>query len=109
MPITATVRKRPTQAQRETILRAYRRSHLTQQEFASHVGISVSALQLWLRKAAVRTSSQATAFVRVPNLLGPAPGPALYRLRLPGGIDLEIASGFRPEELLSLLQLLRSL
>ena len=113
MPTTPTVRKRPTQAQRETILTAYRRSQLTQREFASQAGISVSALQLWLRKAAgARTPSpctQTTAFVQVPNLLAQAPGPRMYRLHLPGAIDLEVGSGFRPEELASLLQLLRSL
>jgi transcriptional regulator with XRE-family HTH domain len=109
MPTTPTARKRPIQAQRETILTAYRRSQLTQREFASQAGISVSALQLWLRKAAARPSSQATAFVQVPNLLAQAPGPAVYRLHLSGGIDLEVGSGFRPEELASLLQLLRSL
>jgi hypothetical protein len=47
--------------------------------------------------------------VQVPNLLAQAPGPAVYRLHLPGAIDLEVGSGFRPEELASLLQLLRSL
>jgi transcriptional regulator with XRE-family HTH domain len=109
MSTTPTVRKRPTQAQREKILRAYRRSQLTQREFANQAGISVSALQLWLRKAAARPPSQATAFVQVPNLLAQAPGPAVYRLHLQAGIDLEIGSGFRPEELASLLQVLRSL
>ena len=102
------VRKRPTQAQREAIVSAYQRSQLTQREFANQAEISVSALQLWLRKAA-RLSTQTPAFVEVPNLLAQAPGPAVYRLRLPGAIDLEIGSGFRPEELAALLQLLRSL
>jgi transposase-like protein len=84
MPTTPTVRKRLTQAQRETILAAYRRSQLTQREFANQAGISVSALQLWLRKAATRACTQTTAFVQVPNLLAQAPGPAMYRLHLPG-------------------------
>jgi transcriptional regulator with XRE-family HTH domain len=109
MPTTPTVRKRLTQAQRETILAAYRRSQLTQREFANQAGISVSALQLWLRKAATRACTQTTAFVQVPNLLAQAPGPAMYRLHLPGGVDLELSPGFRPEELASLLELLRSL
>ena len=109
MPTTPTVRKRPTQAQRETILTAYRRSQLTQREFAGQAGISVSALQLWLRKAAARASTETSAFVEVPNLLAQAPGPAVYRLHLPGAIGLEIGSGFRADELASLLQLLRSL
>jgi transcriptional regulator with XRE-family HTH domain len=109
VPTTPTVRKRPTQAQREAILTAYRGSQLTQREFASQAGISVSALQLWLRKAAARPCTHTTAFVQVPNLLAQAPGPAVYRLHLPGAIDLEVSSGFRPEELASLLQVLRSL
>jgi transcriptional regulator with XRE-family HTH domain len=109
MPTTPTVRMRPSQAQREAILTAYRRSQLTQREFASQSGISVSALQLWLRKAAARPCTQTTGFVQVPNLLAPAPAPSVYRLHLPGAIDLEVGSGFRPEELASLLQLLRSL
>ena len=109
MPTTRTVRMRPTQAQREAILTAYRRSQLTQREFASQAGISVSALQLWLRKAAGRHSNQTTDFIQVPNLLAQAPGPAAYRLHLQGGIDLEVSSGFRPEELTCLLQVLRSL
>lgn len=108
MPITPSVRMRLTQAQREAILTAYRRSQLTQREFASQAGISVSGLQLWLRKAAARPSTQ-TAFVQVPNLLAQTPGPAVYRLHLPGAIDLEVGSGFRPEELASLLQVVRSL
>lgn len=109
MPTTPTVRKRPTQAQRETILTAYRRSQLTQREFARQAGISVSALQLWLRKAAARSCTQTTAFVQVPNLLTQAPAPSVYRLHLPGAIDLEVGSGFGPEELASVLELLRSL
>lgn len=109
MSTPPTVRKRPTQEQRETILRAYRRSQLSQREFAAQAGIGVSTLQLWLRKSATRSSGAETAFVQVPNLLGQAASPALYRLRLPGGIDLEMGSGFRTEELASLLQVLRSL
>jgi hypothetical protein len=104
-----TVRKHLTEGQRQSILDSYRRSRLSQREFAAEAGIGVSTLQLWLRKAVVRQSSQPTAFVQVPNLLAQAPGPAVYRLHLPGAIDLEVGSGFRSEELASLLQVLRSL
>ena len=104
----STVRKRFTKAQRESIVTAYRRSPLTQREFTSQAGISVSALQLWLRRATTRPSIPGPAFVQVPNLLGQTSS-ADYRLHLDGGIDLEISSGFRPAELESLLQLLRSL
>lgn len=103
-----TARKHLTETQRQRILESYQRSQLTQREFASQAGISVSALQLWLRKA-TRPSPQASGFVQIPNLLSQTSGPAAYRLHLGGGIDLEISSGFRPEELAALLQLLRSL
>jgi len=104
-----TVRKHLTEGQRQSILDAYRRNQLSQREFAAEAGIGVSTLQLWLRKAAAKPCTQTTAFVQVPNLLAQAPGPAVYRLHLPGAIDLEVGSGFRPEELASLLQLLLSL
>jgi hypothetical protein len=104
-----TARKHLTEAQRQSVLDSYRGSRLTQREFAAEVGIGVSTLHLWLRKAAARPSSPTTAFVQVPNLLGQAAGSAAYRLHLPGGLDLEVSSGFRTEELASLLQVLRSL
>ena len=103
------VRKHLTQGQRQRVLDSYRRSRLSQREFAAEAGIGVSTLQLWLRKAAASPCTQTTAFVQVPNLLAQAPAPSVYRLHLPGAIDLEVSSGFRPEELASLLQLLRSL
>jgi transposase len=109
MPTAPTVRKRLTQATREEILSTYRRSQLSQREFATQAGIGLSTLQLWLRKTAASPHPGASAFVEVPNLLEQVPGGAGYRLRLAGGIDLEIASGFRLEELASLLQLLRTL
>ena len=104
-----TVRKHFSQAQREATVSSYRRSQLTPREFASQAGISVSALRLWLRKSTPTAPNPTTAFVQVPNLLAPTSGPPVYRLHLGGGIDLEISSGFRPEELASLLQLLHSL
>jgi len=110
MSSTPTVRKHRTQAQRERILNDYQGTQLSQREFASQAGIGVSTLQCWLRKSAASPSSAASAgFVEVPNPLTQVPGVAAYRLRLAGGIDLEIASGFRPTELLSLLRALRGL
>ena len=104
-----TVRKHLTESQRQSILDSYRRSRLSQREFAAEAGIGVSTLQLWLRKAADRPSTQSADFIQVPNLLAQAPSPAAYRLHLQGGIDLEVSSGFRPEELTCFLQVLRSL
>ena len=106
MQTSPTVRKHLTREQREKVLSAYQRSRLSQREFAAQAKIGLSTLQLWLRKAAASPPSHRAAFVEVPNLLAHAPAPAPYRLHLARGIILEIGSGFRPEELASLLQLL---
>jgi transposase-like protein len=103
-----TVRKRRTQAQREKLLQAYHNSQLSQAEFAAQAGISLSTLQLWLRKAATSPPAHSTAFVQVPNLLAQTPTVPTYRLHLAGGIQLEVSAGFEPEELAVLLQLLRA-
>ena len=108
MPTTTNVRKRLTQAQRDQIVKGYRDSQLTQREFATQAGISLSTLQLWLRKAASPPPPATPAFVQVPNLLAQAPAAPTYRLHLAGGISLEVRAGFQPEELAAWLQLLRS-
>ncbi len=109
MPITSRVRKGLTEAQRKRILNEYRGSQLCQREFATRAGIGLSTLQLWLRKAAASPPVSGAGFVEVPNPLAQAFSAAAYRLRLTGGIDLEVAPGFRPEELTSLLRVLRQL
>jgi len=110
MSTTSRVHKHLTQTQREKILNDYGGTQLSQREFASQAGIGVSTLQLWLRKAATgRRSARSAGFVEVPNPLAQAPGAAAYRLHLAGGIDLEVASGFRSEELASFLRVLRGL
>jgi len=101
------VRKHRTPAQRKQALDDYRRSGLSQQAYASQLGVGVSTLQLWLRQERQAPSAQATTFVPVPNLLAPAAAPTFYRLRLVSGAVLEIASDYRREELEPLLQLLR--
>ena len=100
------VRKHRTSAQRQSIVQNYQRSQMTQKEFATQAGISVSTLQAWLRKATVRPAASDSVFVAVPNLLpAPSTGPA-YRLQWPGGLSLEVRSGFSTGELAALLQLL---
>ena len=102
MQKSSRVRKRLTPAQRVKILSAYRRSGLPQRDFALQAGISVSALQQWLRKAAA-AGEPSPAFIPVPNLLASAPPVGMYRLHLDGGVMLDIRSGFDSEELAALL------
>ena len=101
---STSVRKHRTAEQRQTILRDYRASGLTQREFADQAGVGLSTLQLWLRR-----SGSEPGFIRLPPVswvCGPA---APYRLHLGGGRMLEIGSGFRAEELAVLLPLLRQI
>jgi hypothetical protein len=105
MQNSSPVRKHSTPAQREKILQAYGRSHLPQKAFAAQAGIGVSTLAAWLRKAAVQKEG-AASFVAVPNLWSAAPTAPAYRLQWPGGLSLEVGSGFSAPELGALLQLL---
>jgi len=97
-----------TPEQRAKIIQNYHRAQLSQKEFAAQAGIGVTTLQSWLRKAASAPSPQAK-FLPVPNLLNAAPARSTYRLHLTGGMQLEVGSGFHPEELTTLLRVMREL
>ena len=103
------VGRRHTAAQRTELLAAYRRSGLPQKRFAAQAGIGYSTLTLWLRKTATVRNSLKTDFVPVPNLIAAARATAAYRLQFARGITEEVASGFLPEELSSLLQVVQGL
>jgi hypothetical protein len=102
-------RRHLTSAEREQILQDWRASPLTDREFAAQAGVGVSTLHAWRRRLAVRPPGRPATFVAAPNLLAAAaPGPA-YRLHWPGGLSLEVCSGFAPAELAAVLQLLPAL
>jgi transcriptional regulator with XRE-family HTH domain len=111
MEISSRGRKRLTLAQKRRVLASYRRSPLTQRDFAVRAGISVSALQSWLRQSPAEVeASDPRPFIAVPNLLPPAGSQRFsYRLELPGGVNLEIARGFTPAEVTELCRILQSL
>ena len=104
-------RKRFTSSEKARILTSYRGSQLSQREFAAEAGISVSALQCWLRQSgAAAKPDDASAFIAIPNLLASAQKQSFsYRLQLPGGLNLEIALGFAPGEVVELCRLLQNL
>jgi transcriptional regulator with XRE-family HTH domain len=104
MQSSSSTRKGRRAERREKILRDYQSAGLTQREFASQTGIGLSTLQLWLRQTVNRKG-----FIQLPNVLRLAEPTAPYRLHLGEGRTLDIASGFRPEELAALLPLLRRL
>ena len=98
-----------TARQRAQIIQDYRQAQLSQKEFAAQAGIGVTTLQSWLRKAAGTTLATRVKFLPVPNLLTAPPARSTYRLHLTGGMQLEVCSGFLPEELTTLLRAVREL
>ena len=104
-------RKRFSPAQKKRIIAAYRRSQITQREFCVDAGISVSALQCWLRQErTVAEPSAPPAFIPVPNVLSKVRMESFpYRLQFAGGVQLEIAHGFNSGELSELCQVVRAL
>lgn len=109
MQTNTSVRRRPTAAQRARILDACDRSGLTHGDFAAQQGIGLSTLYQWRRQTRSRALTGRNELIEVPNLLGPGPGVAPYRLHLPGGRMLELARGFDLAEVRALTQLLQSL
>ena len=101
-------RRHSNPARRDKILRAYQRSPLTQKEFAAQAGIGMSTLQAWLRKAKLNAGGGGSGFLQVPNLLSSSPIPPTYRIQWPGGLSLEVRSGFADQELAVLLEALRT-
>jgi hypothetical protein len=109
MRSSSRVRPHRTPAQRAEILTAYRRTSLSSHAFARQHGIAPSTLFRWLRHTAAPIERDAGAWIEVPNLLDrPAPAPA-YCLRFANGVRVELASGFQPDEVRTLAQLVRSL
>jgi transposase-like protein len=101
-------RKRIAPMERRGIIESYLRSELPQKEFAAEAGIAVSTLQYWLRKSPRKLEPAEPVFVEVP--LPPAtpssrPG---YRLHFSKGHLLEIPTGFPPEEVQQLWQILQT-
>lgn len=113
MGIVIPVGKRHTPRQRNKILAAYRRSRLTQKEFATQAGIGHSTLTLWLRKAGAPRKAygkaSGSAFVSMPNLFSASSPLAAYRVQFPRGVIVEVAPGFQSEELGALLEVVQRL
>ena len=110
MQRTPVIRKYSTAAQRDEILANYQRGGLTPRDFALRVGISLSTLQRWLWKTPKpKPAARPPTFIPVANLLAQNSGPAYYRLRLTGGVILEVPGGFRSGELQALLQAVQAL
>jgi transposase-like protein len=103
------VRRRWSGAQKDKLLAAYRRSQLTQKDFAAQAQVGLSTLTRWLRTEARRADSGPAELVAVSNLFSAPAGVAAYRLQLPRGVIVEVAAGFQTAELGALLRLAHGL
>lgn len=110
MQKTLLVRKRFSGAEREALVAEYRRGEVTQREFAGRAGISVSCLCSWLRRSKGLESSVRSAWIELPQgLPGVAAVAVPSKVRFPGGIVLELARGFVPEEAARLCRMIQEL
>lgn len=92
------------------ILERQKQSGLSLQKFAVREGLAFSTLQRWARKACLAAVNQdRTRLVELPNPFATAAGGGSYRLHFPAGCVVEVAPGFRVEELRALAQVLHSL
>ena len=103
------VRHHKSPRERARILAAYEHGQGTQEEVAAQHGIAVSTLQRWLQQRGPEAGLAVAPLVEVPNLLGGGGAGSAYRVRFARGWVLEVASGFQPGEVSTLVQLLQSL
>jgi transposase-like protein len=110
MKIKSCSRQYLTDAEKAELVAAYEGSGLSQRDFASRQGIAASNIQRWVHKS--QRADQAgghAALVEVPNLLARDTGSGTYRLHFSKGLMLEVASGFEPDEVRVLAQVVQSL
>ncbi len=100
--------KRRTKAEIQQIVEDYHRSGLSQREFAEQQELSLSSLQWWVRRAKRRSPGEAIPQwleVSLPVKRAKAIRAAVsYQLAIAGGV-LSVPSGFDPEELKELLNI----
>ncbi len=95
-------------ADRTEILTAFEASGLSSRDFARQHGICVSTLYRWRRLSPTHQDNPARAcLIELPGGLDTRPSLSAYRLLFPGGVTLEVAPGFNPDELRTLTELLR--
>jgi transposase-like protein len=92
------------------IVTAYRESGLGVRAFARQNGLPHSTLHRWVCEGrSQRSPDNQGTLLEVPNLLTSPESQPPYRLHLGPEPVLEVASGFKVEELRVLLQLLQGL
>jgi hypothetical protein len=104
------LRRYRTRAEKAKIVAAYKRSGLSQRDFAQQQRIAPSNIQRWVPQFPVSGKAAASVgLVELPNLLGNRSGSGTYKLHFPKGLLLEVAPGFEVGEVRVLAQLLQGL
>lgn len=102
------VRVRRSREEIAELLQEYRKSGQTQREYCARVGLSVSCLQSYLRRAA---SLEPGPRLHEVEVLGEPqrwePSAALLTVRLPGRYEVLVGRGFESGELARLLSVLQ--
>ena len=109
MRSSSRARPHKTPAERVEILRAYGQTVLSAHRFAREHGIAPSTLFRWRRLGENPTRPDRAEVIEVPNLLVPPHAAPAYCLRFAHGVSLEVGSGFKPEELRALVEIVRGL
>ncbi len=111
MKLQSARRRRRTAAERAELVAGYQHSGVTQREFAARHGLGLSCLRSWLYKSrAAESAAPRATLIRLPvNLPGATPAGPTFRIGFPGGLSLEVATGFQADELRELCGLLREL
>lgn len=89
----------------EQLISEFKRSGLTQQEFARQRGLKLTTFHYWLYRRARPMAPKLVEVEMPPSLASVAS--AHYRLELPGGKVLSFSGPLRVEELKQLCHLLR--
>ena len=105
-------RRRHSEEDREKILAEFARSELSQAEYAQSRGISVSTFQNWQRKSRRRKSDVRADDLIPVRLVSNHPhekpaGDGLIEIELPTGSIIRLARGFDPDEIRTLVKILR--
>ena len=105
-------RRRRSPEEVRQLLDEYERSGLTQQAFADRIGVSLSSIALWLRKARNGAKREGTSLLPATSRLVPvtirSTDPSPFELVTTSGATLRIPPDFDPAALERLLPLLEA-
>ena len=101
---------RRTPEEVQTLVHEYRKSGLTQREYAQQVGVALSTVARWVRGGSTRPHARRSKpkFVEVEmSAAHPVGSDGVYQIDLPGGVRLRAEGAWQPERMQQLLSILQ--